>query len=485
MSLAHAYKESRVGRAAAALRAAWQKSFFARWLANEPVYTAPDTLRAAAVGRTLARLLPAQTQVRAGRPVIGASRILPWMVNHTWLLLLGVMGYPVIDFVLRPKDVTGSITGGLAGLWDEALLAAGIALLLLRLAYRGTHTYHYTSLEIPILLYVAVFLFLFFVRSPETAVGIEGVRVYIQYVFWFFIAAQLCGRRREIQLLTTALVGITALIALHGIGQYVVGVEVPATWIDQAEAGVRTRVFSIVGSPNVLGSLLTLVMPLGLAGMLTAPRRRARVAFGLACLLMGLCLLFTFSRGAWLACFAALLIFSLLCEPRLLVALGAAAAGVPVLLPDAAARLAYLFSPAYLASSVRAGRLARWQAALEKLQAHPLVGEGFGRFGGAVATRAIPGSFYVDNFYLKTAAEGGLLGLGTLLWLFITAARAGYRAVLQTHTPPSRFLAAAILSGLLGVLLHNAVENIFEVPMMVTLFWSLLGLLVVLPRLPE
>jgi len=481
LSLAHAYRDSRLGRASSALRRFWQQSGIARWLAGEPAWTAPDTLRSTALARALTCVF-ARLRLPAFRPAVDASRALPFIAARAWLLLVAVMGYAVIDFALRNGPLAG---GAAASFWDEMLLAAGLALLLARLACRGLQTYRYTALDIPILFYIGVFTFLFLVRSPETAIGLEGVRVYTEYVLWYFLATQLCDRRGQAQVLATVLVGITTLIALYGIVQYVVGVEIPATWVDQAEAGVRTRVFSIVGSPNVLGSLLTMVLPLGLAGFLTASGLRTRAAYGAASAVMALCLLFTFSRGAWLACFAALLAFGLLYELRVLLALGAAALGVPVLVPDAVARVTYLFSSAYLASSVRAGRLARWQMAVERIKAHPLAGEGFGRFGGAVATRAIPGSFYVDNFYLKTAAEGGLIALGTLLWLFVTAVRAGYRAVIEAGTPQTRALAAAILSGLLGVLLHNAVENIFEVPMMVTLFWTLLGILVVLPRLPE
>lgn len=36
---------------------------------------------------------------------------------------------------------------------------------------------------------------------------------------------------------------VTGIMALHGVFQYIVGVEMPAGWVDQNEAGVRTRVF--------------------------------------------------------------------------------------------------------------------------------------------------------------------------------------------------------------------------------------------------
>ena len=59
-----------------------------------------------------------------------------------------------------------------------------------------------------------------------------------------------------------AFVIVTGVMAMHGVFQYIIGVEMPAGWVDQNEAGVRTRVFSILTSPNVFGSLLTLATPI-------------------------------------------------------------------------------------------------------------------------------------------------------------------------------------------------------------------------------
>jgi hypothetical protein len=44
------------------------------------------------------------------------------------------------------------------------------------------------------------------------------------------------------------------LVALHGIYQYIIDVDVPSSWTSVTEMGVRTRVFSILNSPNIMGS---------------------------------------------------------------------------------------------------------------------------------------------------------------------------------------------------------------------------------------
>ncbi|MCL6558846.1 MAG: O-antigen ligase family protein, partial [Firmicutes bacterium] len=448
------------------------------WLCKEPVWVTSHSVITQKVWKAV---FPAP-HYRKGRDKPGfltSSFLSPAVTNGAWLLLLPLSAYPFIDYALR----LGKHPGNLAGTWDDLFLFFCLIVAAARIACRGLGSYRKTDLHLPLFIYFGIFTFLFLLRSPETHVGIEGVRVYLEYALWFFVGVNLPDNQQQIKRFTACLVFACTVAALYGIGQYIAGVPVPANWVDQAEAGVRSRAFSVVGSPNILGSLTALVLPLSIAGFFTASTWRPRLGYTFATSTLVLCLFLTYSRGAWLAAFIGLVIFALLTNPRLLWAVGAVAAAAPIASPGIAGRLLYLFSTGYLVSSERSGRVARWQAAVEKLLQHPVVGEGFGRFGGAVATRAIPGSFYVDNFYLKTAAESGLLGLATLVWVFASAWRAGYRAFAVLSRPAEKTLAAAILSGLTAVLLHNLVENVFETPLMSTFFWLLLGFLLALPKL--
>jgi O-antigen ligase len=273
------------------------------------------------------------------------------------------------------------------------------------------------------------------------------------------------------------------LLGIHGVYQYVIGAPIPETWLDTAEATVKTRVYSIVGSPNVLGSFFVLLLPIVASQALTSSSRPARY-FYLACLApMALSLIFTYSRGAWMAMAGALVVYGLLYNWRTLLALALAVYTLPRVVPGIASRIGYLFSPAYLMSSARAGRVARWNKAMQVWHNFPLTGAGFGRYGGAVAARHIPGSEYVDNFYLKTLAETGIIGLSALVLLILAGLRCGLNSYRRLTDPALRGLAAGIIAGLCGVLLHNVVENIFEVPMMACYFWLLLGVLAALPHL--
>ncbi len=382
-----------------------------------------------------------------------------------WAFLL----YPFTDYLLRALPVPG-----VAGLWDEA------ALVYLLWRY-GRLPSSSSPLLRPMGLFAAAGVAAFLPNLQAPAVGAEGLRSYFEYLLAFFVGRGLVARGAEGTALTVWAAG-AAVAAAHGFWQYMVGAPMPPQWVSLVET-YRTRAYSVVGSPNGLGDFLAFALPVtaGLAASSRQPWRRGLL--GAAAAIQGTGLLVTFSRGAWLALAgsAALL---LLAQVRrgagrrrlapalaalLLVGLAAAAA------PPVRERLAVLVSPHYLERSLQpGGRLYRWNAAYEVLAHAPLTGAGPGQHGGAVAARRL-GSVYTDNYYAKTAAELGLPGLAALLWLLLASARRGLAAAAARSAPT--LLAAGLGTGTVAVILHNAVENIFEIPFLNAQFWLAVGIM--------
>lgn len=493
-----AWQESLSGRLAAGLSRTWRHSVFCRWLTDTAWQRSLQTVRGSLFARMLAwaanlllrPLLLTGLAVRRGLPGSFLLNLKPHPAFQNSLILTSIAGirvetalaalicYPAVDYALR-----NSRFQLLASNWDELLLILLVLAWPVQMALRGKLTYRLTPVDMPIMLFLAVVVFLFMVRSPQLGVAVEGVRVYVEYMLWFFVASNLLLNKRQAQALINLLVALGTLIALHGVYQYIIGVEIPSSWLDSAEGGVRTRVFSILTSPNVMGSFLVMLIPVTVSQLLSAGTRLQRYYY-LTCLApMALSLFFTYSRGAWLAMAGAFLLYGLIYNWRILLALGATVYAAPKLIPGISSRIGYMLSPVYLLNSARAGRVARWSKAIEKLQGNPLFGEGFGRYGGAVAARYIPSSNYVDNFYLKTAAESGLIGLAAFVWLLISGVRCVLNSYRRLTDPYLKGLAGGLFAGLMGILLHNGVENIFEVPSMTVYFWLLLGFAAALPHL--
>ena len=389
--------------------------------------------------------------------------------------------YPFIDFVLR------SFVPNIASVWDELLF---IAMFLVwgykYLKYREQDGLKQTPLDLPVILFLIAMLVVFIINSPDYRISLEGFRAVIQYILWYFVIIQLLKDTKGAKRICLIFVIVVSLMAIHGVYQYIIGVEMPAGWVDSKEAGVKTRVFSILTSPNILGSLVTLALPLTLSFGAISKNNKTKVLFYILALTMVGCLVFTFSRGAWIGFGVAILVYAFLKDKGLLIPVLIVGLLAAVLVPGIANRITYMLSPEYIESSLRGGRLVRWITGLQILKGTPLFGVGLGHFGGAVAMNndlyylvgtEMVETFYMDNYYLKTAVETGLFGLFAFVMLMYQIIVNGLRTIRITTDKVSKELEIGILAGLFGVIVHNFVENVFEVPMMTSCFWLLVAVL--------
>lgn len=390
--------------------------------------------------------------------------------------------FTVFEFVLR------TLIGHplISSIWDELALLLCFGIWFYKwFRCRGETPYRVSPLDKSIIFFMAVSTLLLFIAAPDLAIGIEGLMVVIQYMFWFFVVTQLLktpgGAKRIINIVL-----LTALfVALYGIYQFIIGVEIPANWVDQAEGAVRTRSFSIFTSPNMLAGYLSLLIPVAV-GMFFAEKNTLRkLYYGTVIACMGLALLFTLSRGGWIFCFCALLFYVWLKNRKLIVpmllCMGVLFILSVIFMPSVANRILYLFSPAYYASSSAGGRIFRAVKGFELFSQYPVFGMGLGQFGGSVAlSHKLNNTFSMDNYYLKTAVEMGLVGLIALLVLLYNTFKWCYRALSRISDPEQQNWAMGILSGIVCVILYNLTENMLEIPLLSSYFWMFAGIIMFL-----
>lgn len=386
--------------------------------------------------------------------------------------------YVFLDFFIR--QYVGSPL--LGSLWDELLFIFVFLMWMYKtfIDYKN-RGYRWTPMEAPLIFFFGIGIFLLIINSPNIKISIEGFRAVVQYMLWYFLVVQVLKTDNGARNLYKILVLIGIFIGLHGVYQYIVGVEMPATWVDSMEKGLRTRVYSIIGSPNILGSLMTLTVPMAIGLVYGEEKIGKKLFYGIGSIVMMACLVFTFSRGAWIGFMVAALVFILLKDKRLIIPAIIAGMLVIIFVPSIVDRITYMLSPQYISNSLKGGRLIRWITGLEMLKEQPLFGVGLGHFGGAVAmNNDIPGTFYMDNYYLKTAVEMGIVGLMAFWFLLYQAIIWSYRTVIKIQDKYFVNLIQGAIAGMMGVLAHNFFENVFEVPMMVTYFWILVGIIMYL-----
>lgn len=392
----------------------------------------------------------------------------------SFLIMALFLAFPVIDYIFRSVIVIPII----AALWHNLLLVFGLTLVGLRLLFGDPA--RKTGLNKAILAMVLVGIAYLTLDLTSFAVNFEGFRAVFQYMFVFFVAFYLIDRPENTKALISWAVIISTLMALYGIYQWVFRVPMPGHWVDSAET-VRTRAWSITTSPNALGSQMAMMAAVAIGLFMEEKMSLKKWLWLGAAGLMALCLIFTYSRGAWMAFAGAIAIIGVLYDRRLLIA-GVVAAVIAVFfVPPVSHRIAYLFTPEYMAKSSASGRISRWFAAYDQMRNSPLFGAGLGHFGGAVASRRNLSNIYVDNYYMKTLAEMGLVGFTLFVGLMFKTLKQGYSAMKALTSPRLRFMAAGMFGGVLAISVHNIVENIFEIPYLNIYFWLMAGLLMALP----
>jgi len=218
----------------------------------------------------------------------------------------------------------------------------------------------------------------------------------------------------------------------------------------QLANGLRIlRAYGTLPHPNILGGLvfLTLLGPVSLFLISKKPNYPALILLCLGIILLGL----TFSRSAWLAWIAFMLILVLKSKhferkKLFLLIMTIALAGTLTLYPlkDLVFTRVSDSSIATEQNSIL-GRVWYTQQAIQMIQNHPLTGVGIGSFVLELAKIAVEGVKVepAHNVFLLVTAELGMTGFVLMISLFISIALTIFKT-----TSPQAILASATLTGL-------------------------------------
>jgi hypothetical protein len=266
---------------------------------------------------------------------------------------------------------------------------------------------------------------------PDTlGLLVRGPGRVLLYVAAVLVVVAQLPRERTRYVVARGLVAVGVLEAVVSLAAYVVGL--PGGFGLEEARGNTSLLGEIPGrvngtlelSPNFLGALFTLTIPVTLGIALDAKGRRRRVLWGLAVLSQLAALVLTYTRASMavtvVACVALLVLRGRLAIP------GSRRGRVLWLAGGAVVIAGLLLATPVLSRLINDGtdRMALYASALKVFGAHPLVGVGPGE--QAAFTAADPGRFRATSFgvagnnahntVLLAAAENGILGLvGALL----------------------------------------------------------------------
>ena len=315
-----------------------------------------------------------------------------------------------------------------------------------------------------------------FNSGPYLAKSIHALFLkWLKYIGIFLFVQDALSNRQRVRKAIFILLVAAGLLGIDGFTQKFLGTEF-----------LRNKSLILVGDDlygisasfnhyNDFGTYLIVVLSLALALLISTQLKNIykRYLLGIV-ILLGACLIFTFSRGGWISFVLSVILMTILS--------GEYKKTFPVL----AIFIILLFIPLFqkrlfsiFESGADADRFKYWYAALMMIREHPILGQGLGTFMDHFS-KYQPNLYvsYAHNCYLQIWAESGIFSL--LSFLFFAGAVL-YKAVKKFHKNHD-FLLLGVICAIFGFLAHTALDTQLYSLQLSFLFWSMMGWAMVLSK---
>lgn len=339
-------------------------------------------------------------------------------------------------YLIMSRPEIGVLTLFAAVPWLPTMLLAVIVLLTafswgIKL-FRGKRHLKFEIIDI------AVFGFILFLLGGGlvslSSSSLKPALLMICLAFGYFLAAGLLSNRQWLiraSVLTVVSASAESLWALFL--KFTGGGYSSHAWLDSEMFGaIGSRAVGSLDNPNMLGEYLVLILPIAAAMVVGKGEGLRRIPAFFACCLMGACLLFTWSRGAWLALILTVFVFLLMWHHRSLWLIILGVASLPILPSVLPASVLNRFaSIGNMADSSTSYRVYIWRASVKMIKDNLFTGIGIGEGAWAnlyplYALDGVGVAPHSHNLFLQIWLETGIFGLLAFLTVIFLIFQAGF-----------------------------------------------------------
>ncbi|HHX43912.1 MAG TPA: polymerase [Chloroflexi bacterium] len=463
------------------------------------VHRNPWVRRLGALGLCLAVGLPVGAVIGLLGPLYGSAVLIAMLVGVAMLrsILFGlvvVIGIIcLLPFAALPIDI------GFTPTFLDLALAAVFFVWMTQLAGDKDYTFLALPPILPVLAFLGLAVVSFVAGLTHSALTANVIRHFgeiILSVLFFVVVTNVVRTRAQLKLIVNVLIVAGALAALVGVVLYVL----PDTLQTQLLSALRVvryptdnvlryiednpelqqRATSTSVDPNVLGGMLIVISTLIGAQVLAVKPILRRGWLVVAFVITVLCMVLTYSRGAFGGMAAALVLLGLLRYRRMLFIFTLVVA-LLLLLPAAEPFIERFVEGVQGQDQATQMRFGEYRDAITLISRYPWFGVGF------AGTPDIDTYLGVSNVYLLIAEEMGLIGLagflvalGRFLGRFLVTWR---RRLCDAELEPILLgCCLAVVGGMAGGFFDHYFFNL-DFPHAAALLWLVVGLGAVTMRL--
>ena len=333
---------------------------------------------------------------------------------------------------------------------------------------------------------VVAFAFLLFLSGAISAGGSAGYHEALLccvMILGYFLVVNLMRTAAWLKRLIYAFVSSGTIVAIIGVFQYIFGIFSSGNWVDvRFFSDIRGRVTSVFDNPNVLGMYLCMVFPFALYALNRSQRKNERFLCRISVVLILLCTLLTWSRGAWVAVLITGLLFALFTSQktiRVLFFLVLSIPFMPMILPESV--LNRFLSIGNLADSSLQYRIYTWKGSVRILKENFWGGIGYGNAAfrevyPQYAYAGIEAAEHSHNLFLQVMVGMGIGGLLILFAVIIFGYQMNLEYIKNTKDTQTKLMVIAALCAFTAVLIMGVFDFVWYNYRLFFLFWVVLAI---------
>lgn len=365
----------------------------------------------------------------------------------------------------------------------SAFLVIGVLLWLMRMLMLGRIQFRRTPFDFLIGLLVLLGA-ISILGSPDRGFSFYNYyHLMGRYILLYYLIVNNMNSSIQLRKMLIAIISSALVVAAYGFYQYLYGVSVALEWVDVEQfPDLRIRVFSTLKNPNLLAAFLVTVMSLCAGIALKMPNViRKTLLFSIVGIL-GVCLVLTYSRGAWISLLAVIGAYGFLHNRKILWLL----LFIPVVVffyahDSLMGRILSIFNPTDTSSTLR---MALWESTIAMIIDKPLFGIGWGAYylvypeydffinDGNIKI------FHAHNMYLNIAAEIGIPGLLVFLMIMYGHIKAAWHVLTMTHDKYIKGAMAGIIAAIAGLLVSGFTDYVMFSIQLSMLYWLLSSMVI-------
>ncbi len=330
--------------------------------------------------------------------------------------------------------------------------------------------------------WIALFLGLAAYAALTSKAPVSSLKIFMIYTVFtlgYVLIVNLIRTRSDWTALVILFVLAAALVALYGVYQNFFMTTTVQSWVDEKMfSDIKTRVYSTLDNPNVLGEYLIMLMPVAFALFIKMKGSFQKTLYALCNIVMFACLMYTWSRGAWVGVMIGIVFFILLKDRRWLVACIAGLLLMPSVLPESI--LSRITSIGNVKDSSTSYRVAVWIGSARMMKDYWFSGIGLGpdAFLKVYPQYALGGADFAlhsHNFYLQWIIDMGIAGIFVYFGIVFT----GLKQIVNVDEKNTliKNVMLAMSGAIFGYLFHGIAENLWYNYRMILIFWIYFGIL--------